>query len=71
MQSVFWSAWPPSGRSSTLKIACVSNIDDIRGNTTLDANCLYFLENLIVFFSLKFCFEGGVQCFSSPPKKIH
>ena len=71
MQSIIWCAWPPPGRSSTLKIACGSNIDDIRGNTTLVANCLYFLENLIIVFSLKFCFEGGVQCSSSPPKKIH
>ena len=42
MQSILWCAWPPPGRSSTLKIACGSNIDDIRGNTTLVANCLYF-----------------------------
>ena len=42
VQSILWCAWPPSGRSSTLKIACGSNIDDIRGNTTLVANCLYF-----------------------------
>ena len=70
MQSIVWSAWPPLGRSSTLKIARGSNIDDIRGNTTLVANCLYFLKNLIIVFSLKFCFEGGVQCFNSPPKKF-
>ena len=42
MQSILWCAWPPPGRSSTLKIACGSNIDDIRGNTTLVSNCLYF-----------------------------
>ena len=42
MQSILWCAWPPPGRRSTLKIACGSNIDDIRGNTTLVANCLYF-----------------------------
>ena len=36
-----------------------SNIDDIRGNTTFGANCLYFLENSITVDSLKFCFEGG------------
>ena len=42
MQSILWCAWPPPGRSSTLKIACGSNIDDIRGNTMLVANCLYF-----------------------------
>ena len=71
MQSILWCAWPPSGRSSTLKIACGSNIDDIRGNTTLVANFFIFLENLIIVFSLKFCVEGGVQCFSSPPKKFH
>ena len=71
MQSIFWFAWPPPGRSSTLKIACGSNIDDIRGNTTLVANCLYFQKTFIIVFSLKFCFEGGVQCFSSPAKKFH
>ena len=70
MQSILWGAWPPPGRSSMLKIACDSNIDDIRGNTTLVSNCLY-LENLIIVFSLKFCFEHGVQCFTSPPKKFH
>ena len=42
MQSILWCAWPPPGWRSTLKIACGSNIDDIRGNTTLVANCLYF-----------------------------
>ena len=42
MQSILWCAWPPPGRNSTLKIACGSNIDDIRGNTMLVANCLYF-----------------------------
>ena len=71
MQSILWCAWPPPGWSSTLKIACGSNIDDIRGNTTLVANYLFFFENLIIVFSLKFCFEGGFQCFSSPPKKFH
>ena len=70
MQSILWCAWPPPGRSSTLKIVCVLNIDDIRGNTTLVANCLYFQKNLIIVFSVKFCFQGGVQCFSSPAKKI-
>ena len=71
MQSILWCAWPPPGRSSTLKIACGSNIDDIRGNTMFVAKCLYFLENSITINSLKFCFEGGGLCFSSPPKKIH
>ena len=42
MKSILWFAWPPPGMSSTLEIACGSNIDDIRGNTTLVANCLYF-----------------------------
>src|SRR6185437_14821385 len=60
-----------TGRSSTLKIACGSNIDDIRWNTTFVANCLYFLENSIIVNSLKFCFEGGGLCFSSPQKKFH
>ena len=69
MQSILWCAWPPPGRSSTLKIACGLNIDDIRGNTTFVANCLYFLENSITVDSLKFCFEGGGLCFISPPKK--
>ena len=59
MQSILWCAWPPPGRSSTLKIACGSYIDDIRGNTTFVANFLYFLENSIIVNSLKFCFEGG------------
>ena len=71
MQSILWCAWPPPERSSTLKIACGSNIDDIRGNTTLGANFLYFLENSIIVDSLKFCFEGGGLCFSSPPKNFH
>src|SRR6185437_9727060 len=62
--------WPPPGRSSMLKIACGSYIDDIRGNTTFVANCLYFLENSIIVNSLKFCFEGGGLCFSSPQKKF-
>ena len=44
MQSILWCAWPPPGRSSTLKIACGSNIEDIRGNTTFIANYLYFLK---------------------------
>ena len=34
MQSILWCAWPPPERNMTLKIACGSNIDDIRGNTT-------------------------------------
>ena len=71
MQSIFWCACPSPGRSSTLKIACGSNIDDIRENTTFVANCLYFLENAITVDSLKFCIEGGVLCFSSPLKKFH
>ena len=68
MQSILLCAWPPPGRSSTLKIAYGSNIDDIRGNTTFVTNYLYFLENSIIFDSLKFCFEGGGLYFSSPPK---
>ena len=71
VQSILWCAWPPPGRSSTLKIACGSNIDDIRGNTTFVANYLYFIENSITVDSLKFCFDGGGLCFSSPPKKFH
>ena len=70
MRSILWCAWPPPGRSSTLKIACELNIDDIRGNTKFIANCLLFLENSITIDSLKFCFEGGGLHFSSPPKKI-
>ena len=45
MQSIFWFAWPPPGRSSTLKIACGSNIYDIRGNTTFVANYLQELRH--------------------------
>ena len=71
MQSILWFTWPPLGRSSTLKIASGSNIDDIRGNTTLGANCLYFLENSIILNSLKFCVDSGGLCFSSSQKKIH
>ena len=71
MQSILRCAWPPPGRSSTLKIACGANIDDIRGNTTFVTNYLYFLENSITVDSLKFCFESGGLCFSSPPKKFH
>ena len=47
-----------------------SNIDDIRWNTTFVANYLYFLENSLIVNSLKFCFEGGGLCFSSPQKKF-
>ena len=55
MQSILWCAWPPPGRSSTLKIACGSNIDDIQGNTTLVANCLYFRKfNYSLFFEILF-----------------
>ena len=53
MQSILWCAWPPPGRSSTLKIACGSNIDDIWGNTTFVAIYI-FLENSITIDSLKF-----------------
>ena len=42
LQSILWCAWPPLGRSSTLKIACGLNIYDIQGNTTFVANYLYF-----------------------------
>ena len=65
MQSILWFAWPPPGRSSTLKIAS-GRILMISGN----ANCLYFLENSIIVNSLKFCFEGGGLCFSFPKKKF-
>ena len=44
MQSILWCAWPPPGRSSTMKIACGSNIDDILENTTFVANYLYFFK---------------------------
>ena len=57
MQSILWCAWPPPRRSSTLKIACRSNIDDIRGYTTFVTNYLYFLENSITIDSLKFCLK--------------
>ena len=46
MQSILRCAWSPPGRSSTLKIACVSNIDDVLGNTTFVANCLYFFQKI-------------------------
>ena len=70
MQSILWCAWPPPGRGSTQQLACGSNIDDIRGNTTLGANCLYFLENSITVDLLIFFFEGGGLCFSSTPKNF-
>ena len=55
MQSILWCPWPPPGRSSTLKIACELNIDDIRGNTALVANCLYFRKfNYCIFFEILF-----------------
>ena len=70
MQSILWCAWPPSGKSSTLEIACGSNIDDI-WEYHVSCKLFIFLENLITVFSLKFCVGGGVQCLSSPQKKIH
>ena len=55
MQSILWCPWSPPERSSTHKIACRSNIDDIRGNTTLVANCLYFRKfNYSIFFEILF-----------------
>ena len=55
MQSILWCVWPSPGWSSTLKIAGGSNIDDIRGNTTLVANCLYFKKfNYSLFFEILF-----------------
>ena len=55
MQSILWCAWPPTGRSSTLKIACGSNIDDIWGNTTLVANFYFFRKfNFSLFFEILF-----------------
>ena len=55
MQSILWCAWPPPERSSTLKIACGSNIDDIWGNTTLVANFYIFRKfNYSLFFEILF-----------------
>ena len=55
MQSTLWCAWPPPGRSSTLKIACGSNIDDIRGNTTLVAISYIFRKfNYSILFEIFF-----------------
>ena len=62
--------WPPTGWSSALKIACGSNIDDIRGNTKFVANCLYCLENSITIDLLKICFEGGGLMLHLSTKKI-
>ena len=70
MQSILWCAWPPPGRSSTLKIACGSNIDDIRWNTTFVANCLYFLENSITVNSLKFVLRVVFDASSLHQKKF-
>ena len=54
MQSILWCPCPPPGRSSTLKIACGSNIDDIRGNTTLVSNCLYLQKIQLQSFHCNF-----------------
>ena len=69
-QSILWCAWPPPGRSSTLKIACGSNIDDIRGNTKFVAKCLYFLENSIIVNSLKILFWGWFSMLHLSTKKF-
>ena len=70
MQSILWCAWPPPGRSSTLKIACGSNIDDIRGNTTFVTNYLYFVENSITIDSLKKNFRVVFYASALHQKKI-
>ena len=55
MQSILLCAWPPPGRSSMLKIACGSNIDDIRGNTTLVVIVYIFRKfNYSLFFEILF-----------------
>ena len=55
MQSILWCAWPPPERSSTLKIACGSNIDDIRVNTTLVAIAYIFRKfNYSILFEIFF-----------------
>ena len=69
MQSILWCAWPPPGRSSTLKIACMSNIDDIRGNTTLVANCLYF-RKFNYSFSFEILYLGWCPMLQLSTKKI-
>src|SRR6185436_11633567 len=69
MQSFLCCAWPPPGRSSTLKIACGSNIADIRGNTTLVANCYIFRKlNYSLFFETLFLGWSPMLQFSN--KKI-
>ena len=70
MQSILWCAWPPPGRSSMLKIACGSNIDDIRGNITFVANYLYFLEKSIILDSLNFFLRVVVYASALHQKKF-
>ena len=70
IQSTLSCAWPPPGRSSTLKIACGSNIDDIQGNTKFVAKCLYFFWkfNYSQFFEILFC--GWCSMLQLSTKKI-
>ena len=69
MQSILWCPWPPPGRSSTLKIACGSNIDDIRGNTTLVVIVYIFRKfNYSLFF--EFLFRGWCPMLQISTKKI-
>ena len=69
MQSILRCAWPPLGRSSTLKIACGSNIDDIRGNTTLVAN-YYIFGKFIYSLFLEILFWGWCPMLQLSTKKI-
>jgi len=70
VQSILSCAWPSPGRSSTLKIACGSNIDDIRGNTTFVANCLYFLKKFNYSRFIEILFWGWWSMLQLSTKKI-
>ena len=70
VQSISWCAWPPPGRSSTLKIACGSNIGDIRGNTTFVANYLYFFLKINYIQFIEILFWGWWSMLQLSTKKI-
>jgi hypothetical protein len=70
VQSILWCVWPPPGRSSTLKIACRSNIGDIRGNTTFVANYLYFLKKINYSQFIEILFWGWWSMLQLSTKKI-
>ena len=70
MQSILWCDWPPPGRSSTLKIACGSNIDDIRGGIPRYLLIVYIFRkfNYSLFFEI--LFRGWFPMLQLSTKKI-